>query len=85
MLTPYPRDNKICKNLQSALKQLKEEDKLLSSELDNKFMQGPFETSPFEHYRVSPIGIAERKYSGKKRLIDLASPHNDKSHLSIND
>jgi len=34
---------------------------------------------------VSPIGVAEGKYSYKKRLIvDLSSPHDDKIHDSIN-
>ncbi|KAH3841650.1 hypothetical protein DPMN_115123 [Dreissena polymorpha] len=69
LLWLYPNDQKVCKNLQSALKQPDEVDKLLKLELDNGFLQGPFETPPFEHYRVSPLGIAERKYSGKKRLI----------------
>ena len=47
-------------------------------------MMGPFKTPPFPVYRISPIGIATRKYSGKKRLIvDLSSPHN--THIpSIN-
>jgi hypothetical protein len=37
-----------------------------------------FDAPPFSVYRVSPIGIAEGKYSGKKRLIlDLSSLHND--------
>jgi hypothetical protein len=36
-------------------------------------------------YRVSPIGIVEGKYSGKKRLIvDLSSPHDSEEHSSIN-
>jgi uncharacterized membrane protein len=36
-------------------------------------------------YRVSPIGIVEGKYSGKKRLIvDLSSPHDIEEHSSIN-
>ena len=35
---------------------------------------------------VSPIGVAEGKYSKKKRLIlDLSSPHNNSEHFSIND
>ncbi|XP_078142279.1 uncharacterized protein LOC144539879 [Centroberyx gerrardi] len=41
--------------------------------------------SPFSQvFRISPIGVATRKYSGKKRLImDLSSPHG--SHIpSIN-
>ena len=40
-------------------------------------MMGPFDRPPFPVYRISPIGVAVRKYSGKKRLIlDLSSPHN---------
>ena len=40
-------------------------------------MIGPFSKSPFSLFRVSPIGVATRKYSGKKRLIvDLSAPHN---------
>ncbi len=40
-------------------------------------MIGPFSVPPFNVFRVSPIGIATRKFSGKKRLIiDLSSPHN---------
>lgn len=39
-------------------------------------MIGPFKEPPFSPFRISPIGIATRKYSGKKRLIiDLSSPH----------
>lgn len=71
-----PEDNKICKNLMSASSQPEEVDKLLEKEISNKFIEGPFEIPPFDKFRVSPIGIAERKYSGKKRLIvDLSSPH----------
>ena len=39
-------------------------------------MIGPFTSPPFPTFRISPVGIATRKYSGKKRLIiDLSSPH----------
>jgi hypothetical protein len=45
----------------------------------------PFCKPPFEHYRVSPLGVATGKYSQKKRLIlDLSSPHS-KDVASIND
>ena len=40
---------------------------------------------PFEHFRVSPLGLAEGKYSKKKRLIlDLSAPHNEDIN-SVND
>ncbi|KAK7938714.1 hypothetical protein WMY93_002040 [Mugilogobius chulae] len=39
-------------------------------------MIGPFKHPPFETFRISPIGVATRKYSAKKHLItDLSSPH----------
>ena len=35
---------------------------------------------PFPVYRVNPIGVAEGKYSNKKRLIvDLSAAHDDTS------
>ena len=73
------------RNLQSALKQPVVVDELVSKELPNNFVVGPFDQPPYEHYRVSPIGVAESKYSKKKRLIvDLSSPHGDGDHSSIN-
>ncbi|CAG2187989.1 unnamed protein product [Mytilus edulis] len=49
-------------------------------------MYGPFETLPFSSYRVSPLGVAEGKYSKKKRLIlDLSAPHQSDIHFSINE
>jgi hypothetical protein len=42
---------------------------LLQKELNNGFIYGPFCKPPFEHYRVSPLGVATGKYSQKKRLI----------------
>ncbi len=40
-------------------------------------MIGPFTNPPFSIFRVSPIGVATRKYSNKKRLIiDLSAPRN---------
>ncbi|VDI37445.1 Hypothetical predicted protein [Mytilus galloprovincialis] len=50
------------------------------------FVHGPFQSLPFANYRVSPLGVAEGKYSGKKRLIlDLSSPHDNDNFLSINE
>ncbi|XP_033480312.2 uncharacterized protein LOC117255466 [Epinephelus lanceolatus] len=47
-------------------------------------MIGPFDHPPFSIFRISPIGVATCKYSGKKRLIiDLSSPHGS-DILSIN-
>ncbi|XP_062404751.1 uncharacterized protein LOC134095317 [Sardina pilchardus] len=52
-------------------------DQLLAKEIQSGFMIGPFSEPPFSNFRINPIGVATRKYSGKKRLIvDLSAPHN---------
>ncbi len=72
-----PTQSLICPNLQSALTEPETVDILIKKEMDANFMIGPFSVPPFNVFRVSPIGIATRKCSGKKRLIiDLSSPHN---------
>ena len=60
--------------------------KLLKEEVDNGFLLGPYSSSPFPVYRISPLGLVFGKYSAKPRLIlDLSWPH-DPSHISsIND
>lgn len=76
---------KECKNLLSARQQPNVVDSIIESEVRKGFLQGPYTNSPFSFYRVSPIGIAEGRYSGKQRLIvDLSAPHNDPEHDSIN-
>lgn len=57
---------------------------LLAKEMKEGFMIGPFSSPSFPIYRISPIGIATCKYSGKKQIItDLSDPRN--SHIpSIN-
>ena len=80
-----PKITHVCRNLQSAFKEPAVVDELLKKETSKGHMIGPFSKSPFSLFRVSPIGVATRKYSGKKRLIvDLSSPHNG-SVQSIND
>ncbi len=67
----------ICNNLQSAHAEPAIVNELIEKEVKAGFMIGPFNEPPFEVFRVSPIGIATGKFSGKKRLIvDLSSPHN---------
>ncbi len=69
--------NHICNNLQSALAEPDTVNDLIAKEVKSGFMIGPFDEPPFKIFRISPIGIATRKFSGKKRLIiDLSSPHN---------
>ncbi|KAG1925403.1 proline-rich protein 36-like [Pimephales promelas] len=68
--------NIICDNLQSALAEPDVVDNLIKKEVESGFMIGPFDEPPFENFRISPIGVATRKFSGKKRLIvDLSAPH----------
>ena len=77
---------KECKNLLSAQDNAVSVKELLTTECAKGFAYGPFSKAPYEEYRVSRIGIAAGKYSGKKRLIiDLSSPHNSTNHISIND
>ncbi|CAG2187291.1 unnamed protein product [Mytilus edulis] len=75
-----------CKNLQSAFRNPDSVDIIIKQEVDKGYLVGPFKKLPFDRYRVSPIGIVEGKYSGKKRLIvDLSSPHESQDHFNIND
>ncbi|CAG2185624.1 unnamed protein product [Mytilus edulis] len=77
---------KECRNLRSAITQPDIVDKLIESEVNKGFLEGPFEELHFQQYRVSPIGVAIGKYSGKPRLIvDLSSPHENIVHQSVND
>jgi hypothetical protein len=74
-----------CKNLRSAIRDPEFVSTALQSEVDDGYMIGPFDEPPFQSYRISPIGVAEGKYSGKKRLIiDLSAPHDHPSIPSIN-
>ncbi|KAG1925038.1 proline and serine-rich protein 1-like [Pimephales promelas] len=79
-----PTKNIICNNLQSSLAEPEVVDELIKKEIESGFMIGPFEAPPFVKFRISPIGVATRKFSGKKRLIiDLSAPHNS-PYPSIN-
>ncbi|CAG2228931.1 unnamed protein product [Mytilus edulis] len=86
MISEVNLPTKECRNSFSARSQPEITSALISVEVERGYMYGPFNNLPFQNYRVSPIGIAEGKYSNKKRLIlDLSSPHNDDEHSSIND
>ena len=69
--------NHVSRNLQSAIKDHAVVASLLEKEVTKGHMVGPFPSPPFKPFRINPIGIATRKYSGKKRLIiDLSAPRN---------
>ncbi len=75
-----------CKNLLSAIRQPDITSQLIQSELDKGYLIGPFDKNPYLHYRISPIGIAEGKYSAKQRLIvDMSAPHDNAIHPSLNE
>ena len=77
--------NKECKNLLSARRNPSDVQDLIEKECSKGYLYGPFDKPPFDNFRVSPLGLAIGKYSGKKRLIvDLSSPHDDPFHSSIN-
>lgn len=66
----------VSQNLQSASKEPAVVSKLLKKEVDKGYVIGPFKASPFSLFRASPLGVATKKYTGKKRLIfDLSAPH----------
>ena len=75
-----------CKNLVSANSQPDVTTQLIQSEVDKGFLVGPLDRMPFKIYRTNPIGVAEGKYSQKKRLIvDFSAPHNDENNACLND
>lgn len=86
MVSTINLKTKECKNNLSAKLQPDCTLELINNEVQKGFMYGPFPCPPFQTYRVSPLGIAEGKYSKKKRLIlDLSAPHNNDHHTSVND
>ena len=58
---------------------------LVNKEVVKGYLLGPFDHIPYEKYRINPIGLAEHKYSKKKRLIvDMSAPHQDVNNPSLN-
>ena len=81
----FPAYTLECQNLRSARKDPETVSALLQAELEKGYLIGPFEYPPFSYYRTNPLGLAEKKYSNKKRLIlDLSSPHDDPENPSLN-
>ena len=75
-----------CKNLKSATCQPNVVTELIETEVNKGYVCGPFVNIPFKQFRINPIGVAEGKYSKKKRLIvDLSAPHDDENNPSLND
>lgn len=80
-----PENSIVCKNLKSATNDPESVTELVDKELAKGYIIGPFSAIPYSRYRINPIGLAEHKYSKKKRLIvDLSAPHQDVSNPSLN-
>ena len=74
-----------CRNALTARKDPKTVEAFLQSEVNKGYMIEPFAEPPYDCYRTSPLGLAERKYSSKKRLIlDLSAPHDNEEVPSLN-
>lgn len=81
-----PAHSFICKNLRSALANPEAVTAAIQEEVRKGYLIGPFDTPPFPKFRISPIGIVEKKYSTKKRIIvDLSAPHDDDDNPSLNE
>ena len=75
---------KECKNLLLARQNHSAVQELIKQDCEKGYLYGPFDQPPPESYKVSPLGLAIWKYSGKKHLIvDLSSPHDDPLHIRL--
>ena len=85
-LQVLPSESMECRNLRSAQAEAEFVTEALLLEVEKGYVIGPYATPPFPVYRVSPLGVAIGKYSGKKRLIiDLSAPHDNPRHKSLNE
>ena len=85
-INPLPTKPLVCKNLLSASKDPETVSRLITEEIQKGYIIGPFEKIPYQCYRINPVGLAEGKYSKKKRLIvDMSAPHNNDDHASLNE
>lgn len=85
-LDSHPADSFQCRNLLSATKNSDFVASALADEVASGHIIGPLESLPFNNFRISPIGVATRKFTGKQRLIlDLSAPHDSEEISSIND
>ena len=85
-ISELPNMTYVCRNNKSAGTNPSDVDLLIDNEVNKGYLLGPFKDSPFDIFRISPIGIAEGEYLKKKRLIvDLSAPYEHSSVISIND
>ena len=68
------------RNSQSAIKLPHVVTKKIDQEVASGRISGPYATSPYEQFVVSPLGIREKKVPGTYRVIhDLSYPYNSES------
>lgn len=85
-INELPSKNYICKNNLSAVRNSTITTELVHKELTKGYLLGPFPEIPYERYRINPISLAQKKYSGKVRLVvDMSAPHENPDIPSIND
>jgi hypothetical protein len=85
-MSQVPSKSYVCKNLASTKKFPDAVTAIIKTEIDKGYLLGPFDDPPFATYRISPIGVVEKKYGGKMRLIvDLSAPHENIENPSINE
>ena len=69
-------------NHQSALRNHPAVSRIISQELQQGILFGPFNTPPFPHFRISPLAAVQKKTPGEYRLIhNLSFPEGN----SVND
>lgn len=74
-LVALPQFSFECPNLKSAMSAPVKIDDLIKKEFNKGFGIGPFRSSPFKLWRVSPIGLVCGKFSNKFRIIyELSAP-----------
>jgi len=56
-----------CKNLKSAITDPARVSSLIEAELEKGYLIGPYDEIQYEHFRINPIGLAEHKYSNKRK------------------
>ena len=85
-ISHFPSLSLECRNLLSARSDPSTVTSLLQEELGNGYLIGPYNSPPFATFRINPLGLAQRKFSNKKRLtVDMSAPHNSQDHCSLND
>lgn len=67
----YIGDRSACdsRNLKSCMEYPEIVERKLEAEKKHNRIAGPFEVSPFDNLKISPIGVVEKKTPGQYRLI----------------